>query len=122
MKKMSEELFEVEESAFLGNAIFVKHNRMLVKVEFDTIKWIESDGNYSTIVTCNKKYLVRKSLTRLMESLPDHQFIRLNKSCIACATLITQIDATNNMVYLGEIEMNLGRNYKKPLLDRLNLI
>jgi len=119
---MNEDFSEVEEGTILRNALFVKHNRVLIKVEVEEIMWIESDGNYSTIVMENKKYLVRRSLTRMMESLPPQQFIRLNKSCIAQASLITRIDATNNVVFLGDTEKTLGRNYKKPLLDKLNVL
>jgi len=111
----------VEEGIF-NNSLFVKHNRLLHKIEFSNIHWIESDGNYSTIITEGKKYLIRRSLTKLMDNLPGGMFLRINKSCIVQSEMITQIDPTNNTIYLGDNQFPLGRNYKRPILDKLNVL
>ena len=65
---------------------------------------------------------IRISLSRLVRRLPEHIFVRVHKSYLVQAKLITRIDTFNGELYIDEQSIPLGRTYKDDLLDQLNRI
>lgn len=66
-----------------GQQKFVfKDGYTTVSVPYEEILYIESEGNYITIVTEDRKYTLRQSLSWCLQSLPDSQFKRIHRSYI----------------------------------------
>jgi len=120
LKKQS--TIEEEEDLVLKDSFFIKNGTTLQKVKFSDIRWIQSEGNYCTLFTNPKKYAIRISLSRLIKRLPPDTFVRIHKSYLIQAALITRIDTFNSEVYIGSDCLPLGRTYKDDLLDQLNRI
>lgn len=106
----------------LAGSFFVKNGHILHRVKFLDIHWIHSDGNYCTILTTNKKHVVKISLVRLQQRLPTGIFIQIHRSYIVQTELIRHIDLTSNEVYIGEKALPLGRTYRDELIQQLNLL
>lgn len=123
MRVDAEEISEIEEEApILHDSFFIKNGSILQKVKFSEIRWIQSEGNYCTIFTKARKHAIRISLSRLTQRLPENIFIRVHKSYLVQAKLITRIDTFNGELYIDEQSIPLGRTYKDDLLDQLNRI
>lgn len=101
------------------NSFFIRTNKQLVKVILSDIKWIQSDGNYCLVVTNNRKYAIKLSLTKILKKLPAKDFIQAHKRYLVQLNCITQIDTSANQLFVGEEPIPIGRKYKPELFDKL---
>jgi len=101
---------------------FIKTNGQLAKVFTSDIKWIHSEGNYCILQTSQKKFVVKMSLTKVKQQLSEEQFVQVHRSYLVQLALITSLNITSNQVFISEEAIPIGRKYKAPLLDRLNLL
>lgn len=62
--------------------IFVKFGDYNVDLPIDTIDYIESEGNYLLFHTAEKVYKLRSTLKKIMEELPDSQFLQTHRAYI----------------------------------------
>jgi len=104
------------------DALFIKGNDIYNRIETVDIEWVESDGNYSIINTNDKKFVVKISLTKFKQELPEDNFIQIHKRYIVNIKKINGIDPLNNEVILDTQTIPIGRTYKKELLNRLKLL
>jgi DNA-binding LytR/AlgR family response regulator len=104
------------------DSLLVKHNNILYKVRFEEILFIQGEGNYCTLNTASKKYVVKMSLKKVLEELPGEFFLPIHKSHIANLAAIESIDPGSNKVLIGKLELPIGRNFKNLLLERFKLL
>lgn len=107
--------------------IFVRADRQMQKVEFDSIIYIESYSDYikihtkytSTALSVTPRTLVtRETISNIEAKLPKSQFIRIHRSYIVS---IRNIDSyTNDSVLVSNQELTISRSYKSEVLDKLN--
>ena len=107
---------------FSKEHFFIKTNGQLSKVFISEIKWIHSEGNYCILQTAQKKYVVKMSLTKIKQQLSEEQFIQVYRSYLVQLNMITSLSISSGEVFINETPIPLGRKYKTPLLDRLNLL
>ena len=95
------------------NYIFVRANRLNIKVLKVDILFIEAEKDYVKLVTTKKNYLIRKNLKSFNKDVLDNSFIRISRSIIINIDKITLVD--RNMVYLSDLRFKIGLNYSKNL-------
>lgn len=95
--------------------IFIQADYMMVRVNFDDIRWVESLKDYLRIhMTGGQKPLVaRMSMKSLEEQLPDTQFLRIHKSYIVAKAAISAVQ--KGTVFLNDLQLPVGDNYKEAL-------
>lgn len=109
-----------EEGLLVKDSIFVKTDRLFVKVKISDILWLESEGNYLKVITSQGKHLVRASFAEMLENLPENLFIKVHKSFVAA---LAKIDAVNHSFIIIEgHEVPLSRNYRDELYKGLKRI
>lgn len=79
-----------------------------VKVLFDEIIYIKSDGNYIDIFLQNKKMTIRKSLDYFLNDLNNPDFVKVHRSYIVNIKKVTS--KKSNFIYIDEIEIPISRN------------
>lgn len=104
----------------VSNAIFVKDTINYVKVPFENIDFVKSDGNYLEIHWDGKKSVLKKTLKSLEEKLPSHTFFQIHRSYMVNINKISSIGPTHLMVNKKSIPISKGK--KEALLDILNTI
>ncbi len=104
------------------NHFYIKHNNQLDKVHLDRIHWVEADGNYCILHTVQRRYAVKISMRKLMERLPEEDFLQIHRGQIVQLSKIKNLDLNTSTVILEEATLPLGPKYKNILLDRLNLL
>ena len=110
------------EISFMDGYIFVKSNSLLQRVDFHDIYYIESEGNYCTIVTAKRRHVVKISLTRLLGRL-DLAFIQqVHRSYAVNESKIDSIDTTNGTLNINGQSIPLGRKYRDGLLGGLDVL
>lgn len=93
-----------------ATSLFLTIDRKKVRIDYNSILYIESRREYVKIVTLNNEYTSKISTTELESLLPKPKFIRVHRS------FIVSIDKIDNYTK-GEIEVKgktipIGKRYK----------
>ncbi len=98
--------------------LILKVGRAIVRLNSNDIKWMETDGNYTTINLVNaKRKVVRISITELQQQLPAQQFLRIHKSYVVNLKHVSEVRA--NSIFIQDQELPVGRAFQASLLDVL---
>ncbi|GGG12461.1 DNA-binding response regulator [Dokdonia pacifica] len=106
----------VVENEPANNAIFVKSDKKIIKLNFENIYHIEAYGNYIKIFT-DVMILTPQTLSDFLEKLPE-QFLRIHKSYIINFNHLKLIDG-NQIVLQNDTKLPIGKSYRKIVLDRI---
>jgi len=110
--------------AFIPNisAIFIKTSNIIERVELDKLLWIQSDGNYCNIQLKEKKFVIKKSLVKILEFLPPKQFVRVHMKFIVAVEKIKRFDLSTNKLTIDQSEITVGPRYRADLIKLLRPI
>jgi len=97
--------------------MFVRSERIMVKINFSDIIYIESFSDYIKIHSPNKTIITRENISAIEAKLPKDQFIRIHRSYIISFKNITSF--TNEQVTVLEKSIPIGRSYKTKVLKLL---
>lgn len=100
--------------------IYVSVDRRLVKINIPDIYFVEAKGDYISIKTESKNYIVHSTLKKIEDKLPDSVFLRIHRSFIINVTQI--IDIEDNSVLIQKSVIPISRSKKNELMKRLNLL
>jgi two-component system, LytTR family, response regulator len=90
--------------------IFIKTEYKLLKINHSDILYIEGGKDYITVFTKTEKILSLSSLTKLQESLPHPQFLRVHKSYIVALEKIESVE--RQRIFMGKMVIPIGDTYK----------
>lgn len=100
--------------------IFVNVDKRLVKIKIPEILLIEARGDYISIRTDKKSYVVHSTLKKIDSKLPSDSFLRIHRSYIINTSEI--IDIEDNSVLINKHIIPISRSHKTELIKRLNLL
>ncbi|WP_221392703.1 LytTR family DNA-binding domain-containing protein [Dyadobacter sp. NIV53] len=105
------------------NYLFVKSDYRLVRIDFDSILFIESLKDYVKIhlAAPAKPIISLSSLKAIEEKLPASNFLRIHRSFIVAINKVDSI--SKNAVHIGSTDISVGELYKdafKDLFSRWN--
>ncbi len=98
--------------------IMIKCEYSTVKVDFESILYIEGLKDYIKIFTTEKMLLTKSTMKNIESKLPDNLFIRVHKSFIVSVTKISKIE--NNRILFGDQRIPVGEQYKKTFQHLIN--
>ncbi len=108
-----------------ATSLALKMSGRICFVEFADIRYIEASGYYIEVYTREKKYLIRDSLTNMVDKLPPSCFIRIHRSTII------NIDYLSEIIHLGlgEVEVlmkddkryRVSRSYKEGFFEKMGI-
>lgn len=100
----------------VNNAIFIKQNHQFIKFKREDILYLEADNIYTTIATAQKKYLVRQTVSSVLERLAWQELIRIHRSF---AVNINHIESFNEQeIVTNGTRLPLSRTYKEDFMKR----
>jgi two-component system LytT family response regulator len=106
-----------EESA---NFMFVKSAYKSIRVDFDTIKYIESQHEYIKIhLLSNESVTTKMSLKSIEELLPANKFVKVHRSFIVNLKEVSVIER-NRIVFEKKIYIPISEQYKESLQKRID--
>jgi DNA-binding LytR/AlgR family response regulator len=102
--------------------IFVKIQNKYVKLFLYEIVYIESMGNYLTVVTLNDKIVLHGSIRDFAAKIPETQFIRVHKSYIIATEYIKSVEGNQILLNYGksEVKIPLGEVFRGIFYQFLN--
>ncbi|HNR42701.1 MAG TPA: response regulator [Bacteroidales bacterium] len=107
-------------SEILNDCIFIKKDYLLVKIKFNDLLWIKSDGNYLELFCSGgKKHLIRSTLKDFINKLPGSVFLQIHKSYVVNINHIEAIEYSHMIV--GNYNIPLGRLFIDKIKDTLHI-
>ncbi|WP_425075755.1 LytR/AlgR family response regulator transcription factor [Psychroserpens sp. S379A] len=100
-----------------SNFIFVRSNRKMIKVDFESIIYIESYSDYLKIHTTEQTIVTRETITAIEAKLPKSQFLRIHRSYIIALNCIDSF--TYEQITINEKSLTISRSYKNEVLQFL---
>lgn len=82
------------------------------KIRFDEILFLETDGNYCFIHILNKKYILKKSLNKILQQDLDDNFTRIHHRFAVSKHHIQKVKL-HSLEITGKIELPIGKSFKK---------
>ena len=107
-----------ENTMITANHLFVKSVYKLIRIEFATIKYIESQHEYIKIhLLDNESITTKMSLKSIEELLPIDWFIRVHRSFIVNLKEVSVIER-NKIVFENMIFIPISQQYKEDFQKR----
>lgn len=109
-----------EDNAFLlDDRIFVRFKDRMVKILFDTIRYVEADRNYCRIFTPDREYLLTMPLKSIEAKLPAAKFQRIHRSHIVNLAHVDEV--SEGHVHIGDTHLPLSQSLREEFLKRFRL-
>lgn len=98
----------------VNDDIFIKQNYQFVKFPMSDVLFLEAESIYTNIVTQNKKYVIRQTITHVLDRLPIKQLVRVHRSF---AVNISKIESFNeHKITIGNYQVPLSRTFKDEFM------
>ena len=104
--------FNKEKEKSINSPIQIKIGDKSIRLNLDSILFIESDKNYVNIYTNKEVYKYRNTLQEFQENLPNN-FVQTHKSFIVNSNLITSI--SKNVIEINEFKIPISKSFKDEI-------
>ncbi|GGD11902.1 LytR/AlgR family response regulator transcription factor [Hyunsoonleella pacifica] len=101
----------------INDFMFVRADRRMIKIDFESIIYIESYSDYIKIHLANKTIVTRETISAIEGKLPNDRFLRIHRSYIIALKHITSF--TNEEIIINDKALTISRTYKKEVLEIL---
>jgi DNA-binding LytR/AlgR family response regulator len=109
--------FSKSRNSVESNSLYVRSDYALVKISFSEILYLETLDDYIKIHQIGKKpILTLMSMKKMLEQLPDSEFIRVHRSYIVPLNKIESVRAKS--ISLGVTEIPIGTSYEKEFFKK----
>lgn len=102
--------------------LFIRKTKKIIKVPLSEIQYIEVESKYSTLYTSIGKFLIRISLTELMDKLPKNTFIKVHRNYIVNLNSIVEFDYNECTVHLKIGTVPMGKSFKNTISEQFMLL
>lgn len=108
--------FEMTDERMLENRyITIKSGREIIKVDTEAISHIQALKDYMMIYCSKKKYIVRSTITKMLDKLPADQFVRAHKSFIVNKKMIKRI--ASSKIEIDDFTIPLGKLFRSSFFS-----
>jgi len=97
--------------------MFVRSDRKMLKIDFNSIIYVESYSDYIKIHLSNETIVTRETISAIEAKLPKRQFMRIHRSFIISLQNIESF--TNEHITINKQALPISRSYKKEVLAQL---
>jgi DNA-binding LytR/AlgR family response regulator len=115
VNKAIERIRKPERQTGAGDYILLKADKKLHRVNLSDISHLEALGDYVKVFYNDTFILVHDTLQRLLDQLPDKEFIRIHKSYVISTSKISYVEG--NQVIIRELEIPIGQTYRDNFLE-----
>lgn len=107
-----------EEPTANGSFMFVKDGHDWVRVDFQDILYVRSDGNLLFIQQTNHKVVTRMTLQHFLGTVPQTSFVRTHKSYVVSLAVVRKIERMQ-LVLSDNTKIPMARSYRQSVTERL---
>lgn len=99
--------------------LVIKSGGRVFFLEIEEVDWIEAEGNYLSIHTAKKSYLLRETISNLESKLDPKKFVRIHRSAIVKIDRIQELRPWTHgeyrVILRNGTQLTLSRNYREKL-------
>lgn len=101
--------------------LFIKKKQRVVKIEIQSVEYIEVNEKYCSLFSDTIKYLIKLSLTKLKSILSDPSFVQVHRNYLVNIKKVKEIYFEDNLIVLDNgAKIPFTKKYKPLLLkDRI---
>jgi two-component system LytT family response regulator len=99
---------------------FIRQDGRNVKVDYNSILYIEARKNYTRLVMVDRSAMVLITLKQWEKILPPTLFCRVHRGYIVSVERILSFD--NKFVYLPGMNISIGDQYKSALPETVMIV
>lgn len=96
--------------------LIVKHNEVYIKIDFDSILFIESDKNYLILNCENETYRYRSTITDFENLMPNY-FIKTHKGFIVNCQKVKEF--SNSLILINDYKIPISKSFKDLVFNKL---
>ncbi len=97
------------------NKLYIKEGGIYTKISLLDIDYIFSQGNYSTIHVNSRKFMLKYSLNKFVETVDCEFIIRIHRSYAVNIDKIDSISMNEKLVIIADQKLPIGRTYIKNI-------
>ncbi len=101
-----------------SGSIIIKSNKVLHKINTDSILYIEAFGDYVKVHLTDTFIITNSTFTNMLATLKSFKFIRVHKSFAINTDKLNRI--AGNQVFIQDITLPIGLAYKAEFLKAVN--
>lgn len=117
LKNVSEALDDGSDIYGNKDVLYVRSAGKLLSIKTEDILYVKSEGNYCTIYFENRRVAIRASIGKVLKMSNKSYLIQIHRSYIANISKITELFSGKNLLVLGDVELPIGRKYKKQVVE-----
>ncbi len=100
----------------VNDDIFIKQNYQFVKFPLNDILYLEADNTYTNIFTSQKKYVIRQSITNILERFSIKNLVQIHRSYVVN---ISKIESFNeHEVNINNTPIPISRSHKDDFMKQ----
>lgn len=90
--------------------VFVKSENKIIRVDFDSILYIEGLKDYISIYTTQERIVTLLGMKKMEDLLPSKRFLRVHRSYIVPLDKIDKVDKSR--IHIGEVVIPVGETFR----------
>lgn len=106
-----------------ADRLLVRSGSKHVFVKISAIQWVEAEDNYVRLHVQDTSYLVRQTMSGMLERLDDGRFRRIHRSAIVNLDFVKELQPWNSGEYLvimkDGTELTLSRTFREQFAEWL---
>lgn len=107
----------IQDDIVIHDSIFIKEESLLVKIKFQDILYIMSEGNYLELHLSQKKHLMRNKLSDFIALLPPSMFVRTHQRFVINLHKVDAIGSAT--VQIANKEIPVSKSHKEALINKI---
>lgn len=108
-----------KEKSKSDKTIYIKKAGARVKIDKNTVQYIQCIGDYATIYTKSEKFILHGSMKEMEKIFPSPDFVRVHRSYIINSNIINIIE--DDSITYGDISIPIGKTYKQQVYSILKI-
>ncbi|MCK8495777.1 MULTISPECIES: response regulator [Spirosoma] len=98
----------------INNYLYIRQNYQFVRIDLNELLYLEADNSYTKLVTSNRKYILRLTLSNMLERINQPGLVRIHRSY---AININYVESFNDVeVSIGPQLLPLSRSCKDDFM------
>ena len=103
-----------------NSELYVKCDGIFIKLYFEQILFVQSQGDYVDFIIPDKKYLTHSTLKSIEDKLDKDLFFKVHRSYIVNLKKIDKIE--DNVIVIGKHVIPISRTKKQDLFRQLSML
>ncbi|MBO0934564.1 response regulator [Fibrella aquatilis] len=98
----------------INNYLYIKQNYQFIRIDMNDLLYLEADNTYTKLVTTGRKYILRLTLSSILERISQPWLVRIHRSY---AININSVESFNDVeVSIGPQLIPLSRSCKDDFM------